>query len=60
METQEDVDKKIERVEMLERRAIVTENKTLGSEDTFERLEIMKQRVERWTLSSKSWLRWKS
>lgn len=46
VETQEDVDKKIERVEMLERRAIVTENKTLGSEDTFERLEIMKQRVE--------------
>lgn len=46
VETQEDVDKKIERVEMLERRVIVTENKTLGSEDTFERLEIMKQRVE--------------
>ncbi len=46
VETQEDVDKKIERVEMLERRAIVTENKTVGSEDNFERLEIMKQRLE--------------
>lgn len=46
VETQEDVDKKIERVEMVERRVIVTENKTLGSEDTFERLEIMEQRLE--------------
>ncbi len=46
VETQDDVDKTIERVEMVERRVIVTENKTLGSEDTFERLEIMEQRLE--------------
>uniref|UniRef100_A0A8C1NH87 Protein 4.1 n=1 Tax=Cyprinus carpio TaxID=7962 RepID=A0A8C1NH87_CYPCA len=46
VESQEDVDKKIERVEMVERRVIVTENKTMGSEDTLERLEIMEQRLE--------------
>uniref|UniRef100_A0A671MUI0 SAB domain-containing protein n=2 Tax=Sinocyclocheilus anshuiensis TaxID=1608454 RepID=A0A671MUI0_9TELE len=46
VESQEAVDKKIERVELVERRVIVTENKTLGSEDTFERLEIMEQRLE--------------
>ncbi|XP_026140697.1 protein 4.1b isoform X1 [Carassius auratus] len=42
----QDVDKKIEMMEMVERRVIVTENMTLGSEDTFDRLEIMEQRLE--------------
>ncbi|XP_016365535.1 trichohyalin-like [Sinocyclocheilus rhinocerous] len=46
VESQEAVNKKIERVELVERCVIVTENKTLGSEDTFERLEIMEQRLE--------------
>uniref|UniRef100_A0A673JHE8 Protein 4.1 n=1 Tax=Sinocyclocheilus rhinocerous TaxID=307959 RepID=A0A673JHE8_9TELE len=46
VESQEDVNKKIERVEMLERRVMITEKKTLGSEDTFERMKIMEQRLE--------------
>uniref|UniRef100_A0A671M5Q4 Protein 4.1 n=1 Tax=Sinocyclocheilus anshuiensis TaxID=1608454 RepID=A0A671M5Q4_9TELE len=46
VESQEDIDKKIERVEMLERRVMITEKKTLGSEDTFERMKIMEQRLE--------------
>ncbi|XP_067304720.1 protein 4.1b [Pseudorasbora parva] len=46
VESQVDVDKKIERMEMVERRDIVTEEKKFGSGDTFERLEIMEQRLE--------------
>ncbi|XP_016139000.1 protein 4.1b [Sinocyclocheilus grahami] len=48
VESQEDVDKKmVERVEMLERCVMITEKKTLGSEDTFERMKIMEQRLEK-------------
>lgn len=32
---------------MLERRVMITEKKTLGSEGTFERLEIVEQRLNR-------------
>ncbi|KAK2903006.1 hypothetical protein Q8A67_007719 [Cirrhinus molitorella] len=45
-ESQENVDKKIEMLEMVERRVMVTENKTMRSEDAFERLEIVEQRLE--------------
>uniref|UniRef100_A0A8C1YJW9 Protein 4.1 n=1 Tax=Cyprinus carpio TaxID=7962 RepID=A0A8C1YJW9_CYPCA len=46
VESQEELDKKIESVEMLERHVMITEKKTLGSEGTFERLEIVEQRLE--------------
>ncbi|KAL0172008.1 hypothetical protein M9458_032319, partial [Cirrhinus mrigala] len=46
VESQENVDKKIEMLEMVERHVMDTEKKTMGSEDTFERLEILEQRLE--------------
>ncbi|XP_077069315.1 protein 4.1b isoform X4 [Siphateles boraxobius] len=46
VESQVDVEKKIERMEMVERRVMVTEERKFGSGDTFERLEIIEQRLE--------------
>ncbi|XDV40307.1 hypothetical protein PO909_009415 [Leuciscus waleckii] len=46
VESQVDVEKKIEMMEMVERRVMVTEERKFGSGDTFERLEIMEQRLE--------------
>lgn len=46
VESQVDVEQKIERMEMVERRVMVTEERKFGSGDTFERLEIMEQRLE--------------
>ncbi|KAK7157756.1 hypothetical protein R3I93_009061 [Phoxinus phoxinus] len=46
VESQVDVEQKIERIEMVERRVMVTEERKFCSGDTFERLEIMEQRLE--------------
>lgn len=46
VESQVDAEKTIERMEMVERRVMVTEERKFGSGDTFERLEIMEQRLE--------------
>ncbi|ROL47777.1 Protein 4.1 [Anabarilius grahami] len=46
VESQVDEEKKVESMEMVERRVMVTEEKKLVSGDTFERLEIMEQRLE--------------
>ncbi|KAK7147344.1 hypothetical protein R3I94_010004 [Phoxinus phoxinus] len=46
VESQVDVEQKIERIEMVERHVMVTEERKFGSGDTFERLEIMEQRLE--------------
>ncbi|RXN30419.1 erythrocyte membrane band [Labeo rohita] len=46
VESQENADKKIEMLEMVERHVMVTEKKTMGSEGTFETLEVVEQRLE--------------
>jgi len=46
VESQIDVEKNIERMEMVERHVMVTEERKFGSGDIFERLEIMEQRLE--------------
>ncbi|XP_039535970.1 protein 4.1b isoform X4 [Pimephales promelas] len=46
VESQIDVEKNIERMEMVERHVMVTEERKFGSGDLFERLEIMEQRLE--------------
>ncbi|XP_056123637.1 protein 4.1b [Rhinichthys klamathensis goyatoka] len=46
VESQIDVEKKIERMELVERHVMVTEERKFGSGDIFERLEIMEQRLE--------------
>lgn len=46
VESQVDVEKNVESIELVERCVMVTEEKKLVSEDTFERLEIMEQRLE--------------
>lgn len=46
VESQVDVEKKIESMEMVERRVMVTEERKFVSGDTFERLEIMEKRLE--------------